>query len=135
MRVCLDANVHISARLVPEGIPGRIWRLAANGQICIVYSRFILDEIYRNLRRKLRYSEEDARYVLETIEFTGEIIKPTALVEIVCSHPSDNRILECALDGRADCIVTGDKRHLLPLKEFRGIPILSPAEFLKKHFS
>jgi predicted nucleic acid-binding protein len=41
-------------------------------------------------------------------------------------------VLECALAGEADYLVTGDKKHLLPLRQFRGIRIISPAEFLKR---
>ena len=41
-------------------------------------------------------------------------------------------VLECALAAEADCIVSGDKRHLLPLKVFRGIPIIRPADFLRR---
>ena len=43
----------------------------------------------------------------------------------------DNRILECALEGKAEYIISGDKRHLLPLGEYEGIRILSPDEFLR----
>ncbi|MCJ7803764.1 MAG: hypothetical protein MUP18_04120, partial [Desulfobacterales bacterium] len=50
----------------------------------------------------------------------------------VIAHPDeDNRVLECAVDGRADFIVTGDARHILPLKGFRRIKILSPSELVK----
>ena len=41
-------------------------------------------------------------------------------------------VLECALAGEADYIVSGDKKHLLPLRQFRDIPIVSPAEFLRR---
>ncbi len=47
--------------------------------------------------------------------------------------PFDEMVLECALSARADAIVSGDKKHLLVLEEFRGIPILSPGDFLKYH--
>jgi len=48
------------------------------------------------------------------------------------ADPADAKILACAVAGKADVIVTGDKRHLLPLKKYRGIPIVSPAEFLDR---
>lgn len=47
------------------------------------------------------------------------------------NDPSDNRILECAITAEADYIVTGDKNHLLPLKRYKNIRILSPSEFLR----
>jgi predicted nucleic acid-binding protein len=46
--------------------------------------------------------------------------------------PDDEMILECALAAEADYIASGDKKHLLPLRRFRGIPIVSPSEFLRR---
>ena len=48
------------------------------------------------------------------------------------ADPDDEMILECALAAEADYIVSGDKRHLLPLRQFRGIPIVSPPDFLRR---
>ena len=59
----------------------------------------------------------------------AELVTPAVDIE-ECPDPDDNRILECALEGRPDAIVTGD-RHLLDMKEFRGIPILAVNEFLR----
>ena len=56
---------------------------------------------------------------------------PYRKVDIVKNDEADNRILECALEAQAHYLVSGDKRHLLPLKKFEGIRIVSPAEFLE----
>jgi len=50
---------------------------------------------------------------------------------VIREKDDDNRILECALEGKAEYIISGDKRHLLPLGEYEGIRILSPDEFLR----
>ncbi len=131
MRIVLDTNVYISGLLVPDSNPGKILCLIAEGQIELLYSRSILEEIADVLRRKIKYREKDVKSVIRFIELNGELVRLKSLVEVVAHDHSDNRILECAIDGHADFLVTGDKKHLLPLKEIRRIPIISPADFLR----
>jgi predicted nucleic acid-binding protein len=64
----------------------------------------------------------------------ANIIALHSKVSIITSKESDNRILECALDAKAEVLVTGDLRDIRPLNTFRGIEILTPREFLDKHF-
>ena len=135
MKVVLDTNVYISGLLLPESNPGKILMLIAEGHLELLLSRPILVELHRVLREKIRYTENDARKAIQSIESQGDIVTPTSLIEVITSDPSDNKILECALDGNANVIITGDKKHLLPLEKFRGIRILSPAEFLRTYFS
>lgn len=135
LRVVLDTNVFISGFLLPESTPGKILRLAAEGRFTLVVSPDILAEVHRVLLKKFRYSVTDAQQAEATLRLMGELVSPTSLVEIISKDPSDNRILECALDGLADVIVSGDKKHLLPLVSFRHRPILSPSDFLRKYFS
>jgi predicted nucleic acid-binding protein len=59
------------------------------------------------------------------------LIRPRHHVEAVQGDESDNRILECALSGKAHLLVSGDKKQLLPLRVFKGIQILSPGEFIR----
>ena len=59
------------------------------------------------------------------------MIKPERRISIIKQDEDDNRILECAIEGKAEYIISGDEHHLLPLNEYQGIKILSPAEFLK----
>ena len=58
------------------------------------------------------------------------LVKPTFTLAVIAAKESDNRILECAVAGRTDVIVTGDRKHLLPLGSYEGIQIVSPADFL-----
>ena len=63
------------------------------------------------------------------VESAAELVRPGITLDIVTDDPDDNRILECAAEGRADYIVSGD-RHLLRLKCYEGIPIVNVREFL-----
>ena len=59
----------------------------------------------------------------------AELVVPQRNISIIERSPADNRILECAVEGRAEFIVTGDKRDLGKLKTFEGIKIVSPSSF------
>jgi len=59
------------------------------------------------------------------------LVEPSRKIDFVKEDPADNKILECAVEANVDYIVTYDK-HLLKLKEFEGIQIVSPAKFLEK---
>jgi predicted nucleic acid-binding protein len=58
------------------------------------------------------------------------VIDPEISISIVKRNDADNRILECAIAANADYIVTGDRRDLLPLKQFQGIKIVSSGQFI-----
>ena len=131
MRVVLDANVYISALLVGRGCE-EILTLGRTGVLQILSSQEIIDEVVSVLRRKFRWSPADIRPFLdETKDLCRMIPFDPAEVEFP-ADPADAKILACVVAGKADVNVTGDKKHLLPLKRFRGIPIVSPAEFLEK---
>ena len=60
------------------------------------------------------------------------LVFPTDRAMGATPDPGDEMVLECALAAEADYIVSGDKRHLLPLRAFRDIPIISPSDFLRR---
>lgn len=124
----MDSNIFISALLF-DGKPEEILFMASKGKIQIIISPSIIEEIRKNLTDKFDRSEEWVRQALETIISISQVVVPEIKVKDIKYLP-DNKILEAALVGEANYIVTGDKRHLLPLKEFRGIPIITPARFL-----
>ena len=131
MRVVLDANVYISALLVGRGCE-EILTLGRTGVIQVLSSPEIIDEVASVLRRKFRWSPADIRPFLdEASDLCRMIPFDPAEVEFP-ADPADAKILACGVAGKADVIVTGDKKHLLPLKRYRGIPIVSPAEFLEQ---
>lgn len=132
LRVVVDTNVLVSHFILPHRNPSKVLDLAVTGQIDLVLSPFILQELEDILRKKFGFNRGRILSVLESLNAVAEVIKPRHAVDIVREDESDNNILECALSGRVQVLISGDKKHLLPLKVFKGIRILSPTEFLKE---
>ncbi len=129
-RIVLDTNVLISALLF-NGPPRAVLELVIGGSVYCSLSLVILDELRNVLERpKFRFSPEQAFQVVEELHAVCDIVNPAIQVNIVTADPKDNLILECALESKADMIVSGDQ-HLLAIVEFRGIQIVSPSGYLK----
>jgi uncharacterized protein len=92
-------------------------------------SPVLIREIDGAMRAKLDWSEADIIRQLKLIVRAATIVQPTVMFE-AASDPDDDRILECAVAGRADLIVSYD-RHLTKLRSFRGIPIVRPLDLLR----
>lgn len=133
LRVVLDTNVLLSAL----GFPGeirRIWVLVEERRFHLLTSSFIIDEFRRNLTAKARISGIAADLLVEEVRTHATEVYPAIRISAIRRKDSDNRILECAVEARADVLVTGNMQDLRPLGAFRGISILTPREFLEKHF-
>ncbi|MCK5842050.1 MAG: putative toxin-antitoxin system toxin component, PIN family [Candidatus Sabulitectum sp.] len=131
LRVVLDSSVYISAFLL-GGIPTGVIGLALGGSILVYTSIPILDEIRDVLRRpKFGLSSSQAFTLIEEIHSLCRIVSSEGPVSAVKEDPDDNKILECALAARAGVIVSGDL-HLLRLQQWRGIKILTPADFMRE---
>lgn len=76
------------------------------------------------------YSPFDADEAVSVILDEAELIETVSHIDAVRGDSTDNRILECARDGRADIIVSGDRRHLRKMRTFEGIPIPAPTDFI-----
>jgi hypothetical protein len=130
IRVVLDTNVLISALLF-GGNPRTVLEKAIMGQISLVLSREILNEFEEVLcGKKFAFPPEIARNIMRELEAISELVFPSRKITAVKADPYDNLILECAVKAGVDFVVSGDN-HLLELRRFEGIPILSPAQFLK----
>jgi uncharacterized protein len=133
-RVVLDANVLISALLNPEGAPGRVVDLWHGQRFLLIAADGIVAEFVRvarepKLRRYGLVAAEAERFAQSLHRFA--VFVPCELdVAGAVRDPGDEKYLACAVEGRADYIVSGDS-DLLSLLAFRGIPILSPAAFLE----
>ena len=132
MRVVLDSNVWLAAVLFPGRVCDQLLACLRAGRAQLVVSPPLLDEVARVLRRKFDFGVEEAQAVLKEMRSMAHVIEPTMHVGAVAHDEADNRVLECALAARADLIVTGDTKHLLPLKQFQGIPIRSPGDVLSR---
>jgi putative PIN family toxin of toxin-antitoxin system len=132
-RVVIDTNVFVSG-LNFAGKPGEVLELFVRGGIDVIISPFILSEIERILREKFEWNEGNIHRVLNRIRRQTILVHPKLKVTVIKRKDDDNRILECALEGKAQYLISGDRKHLLPLKEYQGTKILSPGEFLKLLF-
>jgi len=129
VKVVVDTNVLVSATLF-GGNPEKVMDLVREGKIKLIISEEILGEFKEVLKKKFGFSPDYAELTASDIKEISSLVAPTQKVDIV-EKEADNRILECGVEGKAGYIVSRDKRHLLPLKEYRGIKIISPAQFLR----
>ncbi len=102
-----------------------------DGEILGFTTNEILQEYRTVLKRDFDQSEEEVdKRVEKLLEFL-EIVSPSTTINVIKDHPPDNKVLEGAIEARADYIITYDAKHLLKLKEFKEIKIVSPEEFLR----
>lgn len=122
LRVVLDANIYIAAFLKP-GLADQILERASRGELAIITSSAILKEARTKLTAKFHFPVREADSFVGEIKLIAIMIAPKKHLQIVKDDPADNRILEAAVEGSADIIITMDK-HLLKLKKIYDIPIL-----------
>ncbi len=129
MRVVADTNVLISA-LMFGGLPGRFLDLALGRRFTLLASKALLDELDEKLRGKFAVSESDALAIRTKLEDNARMADADFQLNAVPDDPDDNRVLECAVAGKADSIVSGD-RHLLRIGNYEGIAIVTVRQFLE----
>ena len=129
MRVVLDTNVIVSGLNFP-GNERLVLELALRGRFELCLSRFILEEVAGVLGRKFDWDEEPSSQALRALGNAATVVDPPRLPEMIEGGHADNRILECVAEASADYLVTGDRRHLLPLDEHQGARILNAPRFL-----
>lgn len=126
--VVADTNIIVSA-LFWGGNESKVVAMAEEGKVKLLTSIALLDELkkvlmYERFGLDEKTADDNVKYIL-TI---SKIISPKRKLGVI-QDPADDRVLECALEGRASYIVSGD-RHLLRLKEFKGIKIIRAKRFL-----
>lgn len=132
-KVVFDTNILISA-IIFGGNPRACLELARTGEIQLYTTKVLLVELARKLKEKFSWQDEDINEVIKDIVVFAEIIQPKLKLSLIKAYPDDNRVLECAQEANADFIVSGDKKHILVLKKFNNILIITAAEFLKLYF-
>ncbi|MBA7619287.1 hypothetical protein ES703_26625 [subsurface metagenome] len=130
VKVVVDTNVLVSATLF-GGNPEKILDSAEEGRIEILISLPILEEFMEVLQEKFGFSSSMAELAASGIREISTLITPTQRLSVIKEEEADNRVLECAVKGKAQYIVSGDTKHLQPLKEYQEIKILSPAQFFR----
>jgi putative PIN family toxin of toxin-antitoxin system len=132
MRVVFDTNTLISALLFEQSTPGQALAYTSQ-QGEILLSAPLANELNKTLQRKKfqRYvtPEQREEFLIALVQ-SAELVEATETIS-TCRDPNDNHILELAVSGKADVIVTGDT-DLLVLHPFQGIAVLNPQGFLKK---
>ncbi len=131
-RVVLDTNILISG-IGWSGPPKEVLEAFLKEEFILLISESILNELERVLNYKKFYFIPDylKESLISNLLKASESVKTKKKLDIIKEDPEDNKVLECALFGKADYIVTGDE-HLLKLRKFNNIKILTPMEFLKE---
>jgi len=128
VRVVFDTNIFISALVIPGSLAEKAILKVTEGGDILVISKDIINEVLSVLSSKFSRDKEGLSHVAVILSELGELVKPTQKVSIFKEDP-DNRILECAIHGKADVLVTGDK-EMLQLREYKGIRIISLKEYV-----
>ena len=134
MKAVLDANVFISALINLSGAPSLLLDAWRDGRFTAVSSTLLRDEIHDvvgrpETSRYFRATADSIAAVLSNLDQNAVFVQPHP-VTAIADDPDDDLVLGTALAGDTDYIVSGDK-HLLALGSFRGIPIVTPAQFLQ----
>ncbi|MCB9102522.1 MAG: putative toxin-antitoxin system toxin component, PIN family [Anaerolineales bacterium] len=130
----LDTNVIVSALLSSKGAPAQIIRHWEAGEFTVITSQTLITELkqtltYPRVRKYLSLPSEDIEKFIEHLMIVAIIVDPQLTLRVIDQDQDDDRIVECAVAGKATYIVSGDS-HLLDLGEYGEITILSPKNFL-----
>ncbi len=135
MRVTLDTNVLVSAFISKHGQSADILDLIATfEEITLVISQEILEEFAdvmsrEEVKARFEFTEADVAKFEKAIRSAAQIVRVKSKLKVVHQDPADDIIVNTALDGRADYIVSGDK-HLRKLGTLKGVRIVSPRAFM-----
>ncbi len=124
-----DTNILLSG-VGWRGSPHRCLELARQGSVEGLTCSEILDELAEKLTTKLKFSISETTDIIADLLGFLRIIKITNTLKAIPTDSEDDKIIECAVVGSATHIVTGDRRHLLPLDSYQGILIVTAADFL-----
>ena len=137
LKAVLDINVLVSSLINKQNPPGRIRAAWRRGELLVVTSGVIIDKADEVLHRPhiidvFPIDETDIRDLLNGLREHAILTPHTLNLRVIEQDPEDDSIIIAAVEGKADCIVSGD-RHLTNLGAYEHIPILSPAEFVTQY--
>jgi putative PIN family toxin of toxin-antitoxin system len=128
-KVVFDTNILLSAIFSPTGSPFLCLQLAQNEMVYSVTCQEILDEFQEKLQGKFSRTLQLAQAATDEVRNYSQMVTITGNLKGVSPDPDDDMILECAVIGNANYIVTGDKR-LLSLGSYQNILLVKPTDFL-----
>lgn len=127
--VVFDTNILFSA-IGWQGNPYRCVELARHGLVEGVTCPELMDELADKLEAKLNFSDDMATDTITDLLSFLRLVTIPGQLKFIVNDPDDDVVLECALVARADYIVSGDRRHLLPIVNYQGISIVTATDFL-----
>jgi len=128
LKVVFDTSIFISALVFPGSLAEEAIFRIIEGEDILLISKQILQEILSVLSKKFSGDKEAISRVAVNLSEIAEMVNPTVRIRVLKDEP-DNRILECAVSGKAEVVVSGDKK-MLKLKEYEGVKIISLKEYL-----
>ena len=137
LKVVLDTNICVSGLLVKAGLPAQVLDTWRERQYVLITSPGIIAEIratlaYPRIRRKYAVTDEDVEQLVALLEQDALVVPGHA--DVAGSIPDDTvdeMVLACAIEAKADVIVSGD-RHLLDLGTYRSVSIVTARQFLER---
>jgi putative PIN family toxin of toxin-antitoxin system len=133
LKVVLDTNIIVSAAISEEGNPAKVFELLLLEEITNYTTDQIIEEIKKVMARPKitqKLSMVEVSFIVNNFERFSKKVTTTKTINEIKDDPDDNKFLECAVAASAEYIITGDE-HLLKIRKFREIKILSPAEFIE----
>jgi putative PIN family toxin of toxin-antitoxin system len=127
--VVFDTNILFSA-VGWQGNPYHCVELARASDMEGVTCRELLDELAKKLQAKLNFSDEMVTDTITDLLGFLRLVTITGKLKFISADPDDDVVLECAVVGHANYIVSGDRRHLLPIGNYEGIAIVTATDFL-----
>jgi putative PIN family toxin of toxin-antitoxin system len=136
-RAVLDSSVLVSAFIKPRGAVAGLLRAPVRSRYRLCLSESILEETARKLltkerlRRAYTYPDSAVREFIDVLRADAAIVGSLPELRVVPGDPKDDMVVATAVAARADWLVTGDRRHLLPLGSYAGTRIVTPRRFLE----
>lgn len=130
MKLVFDTNIYISAFVIPRSKAEKALLKVMEGKDVLLISKDIINETLTVLSTKFYRDKEALSHLAVYLSEIAQIVEPVEAKLAILKDEPDNRIVECAVSGKADAIITGDK-EMLKLKEFEGIRVVSLREYLE----
>jgi len=134
LKIVLDTNMFVSALINPHGKPAQILNYVFDNKIRLFTSPSIIEELqrvlsYPKLVKRHRLEKQELKEFISDLLSIMSLVEGKKAIELIVEDPADNNCLSCAVDAKADFIVSGDT-HLLNLGEYEGTQIITPTQFL-----
>lgn len=136
MRIVIDTNLLVSG-VISAGLPRQLVDAAKAGEFELCTSEVLLAELLDVIARgkfsaRLTQAGLTPLAIVEDLRALAVVVSPTTVAHVVLTDPDDDHVLAAALTGAADLIASGDKRDLLPLGSYQGMPIVTAKEALER---